>query len=84
MSLKELKKALTGTTVICSKRTIKLLKQGKVKKVFLSSNCREDIKKRIEYYGSLGNVEIYEIKKQPLELGNLCKKSYAVSVVSVL
>ena len=83
MSLKELKKVLTEKVIIGSEETIKKLKQGKTKKVFLASNCREDVKARIKRYAQLGNIEIYELEETNRELGTLCKKSYAISVISV-
>lgn len=83
MSLKELRKALNEKLVIGSERTIKLMKQGKIKKVFLASNCREEIKNQIKRYAELSKVEVYEMKEANDELGTICKKSYSISVISV-
>jgi len=83
MSLKELKKAIAGKAIYGSKETLKLIKRGKVQKVFLSSNCQEDFKRRIQKYAVLGEIEVFEMKENNHELGTLCKKPYAISVISI-
>ena len=82
MSIKELKKILTANPILGTKETIKRIKQGKINKVFLASNCREDIKKQIHYYAKIGKIEVYEMKETSAELGTVCKKPYAISVLS--
>lgn len=70
--------------VIGSKRTIKYLKLGKIEKVFISKNAPEDFKKDIIYYAKLGNVEVEELNYTNEEVGNLLKKPFKVSVISIL
>jgi large subunit ribosomal protein L30e len=84
MSTKKLREALKEKNVIFgSEETIKQLKLGKVKKVFVSRNCKEDVKERIRHYCEVGNVELVEMKEANDELGVICKKPFAISVVSV-
>lgn len=83
-NISELKKLLKADKVILgTDRTLKLLKLGSADRVFLSSNCPEDIQKDIEYYAKLSNVPLIHLKQPNDELGILCKKPYPVSVLSV-
>ena len=79
MSLEELKKALKEKTVIFGTiKTLKNLKLGKCKKVFLSSNCPEKVRKEIKGY----DVEVIELKEPSTELSLICKKPHNISVLS--
>jgi len=83
MSLADLKKALkTEKMVFGTERTIKNLRNGKVKKVFIAINCPEDIKKDLEYYCKISKVEIEQLNQLNDELALTCKKNFPVSVVS--
>lgn len=83
-NISELKKLIKEEKIILgTDRTIKLLKQGSADRVFLSSNCPDDVKKDIEYYAKLSNVPLIYLKQPNDELGILCKKPYPVSVLSV-
>ncbi|MBI5002565.1 50S ribosomal protein L30e [Candidatus Woesearchaeota archaeon] len=83
-NISELKKLLKSDKIILgTDRTLKLLKLGTTDRVFLSSNCPEEVKKDIEYYAKLSNVPLIYLKQPNDELGILCKKPYPVSVLSV-
>lgn len=83
-NISELKKLLkTDKIILGTDRTLKLLKLGSADRVFLSSNCPEEVKKDIEYYAKLSNVPLIHLKQPNDELGILCKKPYPVSVLSV-
>ncbi len=83
-NISELKKLLkTDKIILGTDRTLKLLKLGTADRVFLSSNCPEEVKKDIEYYAKLSNVPLIHLKQPNDELGILCKKPYPVSVLSV-
>lgn len=75
--LKE-KKIIIGTD-----RTLKNLKLGKIKKVYLSSTCSEQLSKSVEHYSKLSKASVVKLKYPSDELGILCKKSFFVSVLSV-
>lgn len=84
MSTKKLKKALEEKNVIFgSEETIKKLKHGKLKIVFVSSNCKEEVKERIKHYCEVGKVELIEMEEANDEIGVICKKPFPISVVSV-
>lgn len=75
----EEKKIIIGTD-----RTIKNLKLGKIKKIYVTKNIPEDVKKDIEHYSKLAKVEVVALKYANEELGVICKKPFAISVVSLL
>ena len=80
----ELKKLLgTDKLIIGTERTIKLLKTGKLAKVFVSYNVAKQVKEDIEYYSGLSKTEIVETGKSNEELGVICKKPFTISVLGV-
>ncbi len=82
MSSEQLKKALEKEKMVFgSERTIKKLKRGNVKKVFLASNCKKEIKEKIEHYAKLINVEVISLKMNNEELGVFCKKPFFIGVL---
>jgi len=60
--------------------SLKRIKKGEAKKVYLSSNCfnKEEIIKNCK----INNIEYEELKETSKEVGILCKKPFNVSVVS--
>ncbi len=84
-SISELKKLLkTDNVVLGTERTLKILKSGNAEKVFLSSNCPDDVKKDVEYYAKFAGIPLIYLKQPNDELGILCKKPYPVSVLTIL
>lgn len=80
----EIRKLVKGKEIIIgTDRTLKNLKLGKIKKVFLSSNCSEKMIKDIEHYSKLCKASVVTLKYPNDELGILCKKSFSISVLSV-
>ena len=85
MSLIELKKALKdGKLNIGTEETIKLLKNKKVKEVFVSSNCSEDVKDRIKKYCKISECKFSQLEENSKDLGAICKKPFSISVCSYL
>lgn len=84
MSLAELMKVLKEKNIVFgSKETIKNLKRGAVKRVFLASNCPKKVETDIEHYAKIGKVEVTKLDQPNDELALLCKKPYPVTVVSI-
>lgn len=84
-AISEIKKALKeGKAIIGTERTLKDLKLGKVSKIYLTSNCPEDVEEDVKYYSKLAKVEVVKLKQPNDELGALCKKPFSVSVLSVV
>ena len=79
-SVEDIRKGLERKKIILgTDRVIKNLKLGKIVKVYLSSNCPDDVKEEVKRY----KVEVVELKQPNDELGALCKKQFSVSVLGV-
>ncbi len=81
----ELQKLLANNKLVFgTQQTLKLLREGKAKKVFLMSNCKPSVKKDVEKYCGLNNVECVELSQTGEEAGTLCRKPFSISVIGVL
>jgi len=81
----EIKKLIKSKElVIGTERTIKNLRLGRLRKVFLTSNCPADVKNSVECYSKLSNAEVEQLDIPNDELGVLCKKRFAISVMGLL
>lgn len=81
MSTENLKKALNEKTfTIGTEKTLKELKKGKVKEVFLAKNCPELLKKRIQKYSEVTKVKVTQLQETNEEVGSLCKKPFSINV----
>lgn len=79
----DLKKVIKDQKVIIgTERTIKNLKLGKAKKVFLASNCPKKVKEEILYLAKLANAQVEELDIPDEEVGMVCKKGFRISVLS--
>jgi len=70
--------------VIGTERTLKLLKLGKLKLIYLSANCADATKEDIMHYSKQTKTEVKELQYPSDELGVVCKKLYSISVIGVL
>ncbi len=83
MSLENLKKAIKEKKLIIgTERTVKALKKGEVKEVFVSKNCPELLRKEIKNYAKISNISIVEMKENNKEIGTICKKPFAINLCS--
>ena len=73
-----------GKLVFGSEETVKLLRSGKLHRVMFSSNCSPIVRADIERLCSLGKVEFVSLEQTSEEVGTLCKKPFAISVVAVI
>lgn len=62
-----------------------LLKASKTppKLVILSSNCPEKQMRDIKHYATLSQTPVYVFEGNGLELGELCRKPFVISVIGV-
>ena len=74
----------TGKVVLGTRRTLKMLKLGKVKGVIIASTLRQDLKEDIIYYAKLSGIPYYEYKGSAVELGTLCGKPFIVSTIGII
>ena len=81
----ELKTLLrTGKVVLGTRRTLKMVKNGKVKMVIIASTLRQDLKDDIKTYAKLSNIPVYEYGGSGYDLGKLCGKPFMVSTIGVI
>lgn len=80
--LKQLKsQLLSGKVVVGMDCVMKNLKSGVLKRIFIASNCRQDVREDLHHYAKLQDVEVVDVDLSNEELGILCKKNFMVSVV---
>lgn len=72
------KKVFIGT-----EQTMKNLKLGNVSKIFLASNCIDNVKEDIKHYSELAGTEVVELDTPNDELGLMCRKPFSISVLGV-
>lgn len=84
-TLNELKKLLTSKRLIFGKeRTIKNLKQGKLEKIYICSNCAADVVQTIGIYAKQADVKLEMLEISNVELGEICRKPFIISVIGLL
>ena len=69
--------------VIGSEITVKKLRNGTVKIVFVAKNCPEQTQETIERYAKLSNAKVVHLDIDNDELGVRAKKPYSISVLAV-
>lgn len=74
----------SGKSVLGFKSTMKAIRSGKAKLVFISSNCPTIRKSQVQYYAMLGHVKIYLFSGNNAALGTTCGKLFNVSTFAVL
>lgn len=79
------KKAIEDSKIIIgTDETVKELKKGNLVKIFLSSNCPEDVKTSIEEYAELTGTEVVQLAYPNDEFAVLCKKPFPISLVGIM
>jgi large subunit ribosomal protein L30e len=69
--------------VIGGERTMKLLKTGKAKHIYLSKNCNNVVCDDVKRYATLSGIEVTSLDIASDELGAMCRKPFGISVLSV-
>jgi len=64
-----------------TERTMKLLRKGELKEVYLSKNCPKQIQEDVEHYAKLHSVKVNRAEETNEELGVICKKPFPISVI---
>jgi len=81
----EIRKLLgTKKIVIGTERVMKQLKAGSIEKVFVTSNCPEDIREDISRYARISKAAVVELEMPNDELGIVCKKPFSISIVGIV
>jgi len=85
INLDELKKLIEKEHYIVGGRmTLKLLKKGKISKIFISADCDRNFEDILKNDAENSKIPITFTGKTKEELGVLCKKPFTVSVLSFL
>ncbi len=74
----------TEKVILGTEQTLKLIKQGKIKKVFVSSNCPKDISSDLERYTKVDKFELILTDASNKELGIFAKKPFSISIIGIL
>jgi large subunit ribosomal protein L30e len=81
----EIKKLLGSDKLIIGKEeTLKAIRTGKLKKVFLASNADPKFVKDIEYYKNMSDMEVVSLQLTNEEVGSVCRKPFSISALGVL
>lgn len=84
-AVEDLRKLLAAEKLIFgTEDVLKLLRKGKLQKVVVASNCNERMKDDFSRYCEMAGVECLEIAQSSDEVGVLCRKPFAISVIGVL
>ena len=70
--------------VIGTKRTLMEMRKDNIGKIYVTLNCPEEVKEDINHYSKFSECKIVELKYHNDELGTLCKKPFAISVIGLL
>ena len=79
MSLSKLKEAIKNKNIVYGTQvTLKNLKLGKTKTVFLARDCPNETKDKIKKY----SAEVIELDEPSNEIALICKRAHSVLVLS--
>jgi large subunit ribosomal protein L30e len=83
--IRELQTAInTGKVVLGSRRTIKLLSNGRAKLVILAKNAPTITAEEIKYKAKLSGTPLYIFEGTSKDLGAACNKPFFVSAIAVI
>ena len=69
--------------IIGTERTMRGMKNKNISRVYVASNCPNEIKEDIVHYGKIGKIEVINLKENNEELGVICKKPFPISVLGI-
>ena len=72
-------KVKEGSVTIGTELTLKALKFGQLEKVIVTKNCSAKVRGDIE--SNKGDTEVISVEFNNEELGTICRKQFAISVV---
>jgi len=68
-------------SIIGANQVMKNLKLGKLKEIYMASNCPKHLSEDLRHYSKLYSVKINELKENNEQLGVVCKKHFSISVL---
>jgi len=83
--IEEIRKLLDSEKLLLgTDRTLKAMRSGTLKKIYIASNIDKKIKEDIEHYKEMSDFEILELKENNVDLGTICKKPFSISVIGLV
>ncbi len=80
--MKTLKDAVKNQKLIFgAKQTIKKIKTGELKQIFIARDCPEDIREDVLRFAKMAGVEVSEEQITSQEIGSICKKAFSINVL---
>ena len=73
----------SGKAVLGYKSTIKALRRGNLKAIFVSANTPSIVKAEINYYSLLANTHVYSYQGNNIDLGSACGRYHRVAVLGI-
>lgn len=67
--------------VFGTERSLKLIKNDRLRLIYLARNCADSVRDEIKHYGK--EIEIVELDASNNEIGVVCKKPFSVSVIGL-
>ena len=74
----------SGKPVLGYKQTLKSLRKGLLKAIFVAHNTPSIIKAEVNYYSVLSNTHIYHYTGNNIDLGSACGKYHRVAILGIL
>ncbi len=74
----------SGKAVLGYKQTLKTLRKGLLKAIFVAHNTPSIIKAEVNYYSVLSNTHIYHYTGNNIDLGSACGKYHRVAILGIL
>ena len=74
----------SGKAVLGYKQTLKSLRKGLLKAIFVAHNTPSIIKAEVNYYSVLSNTHIYHYTGNNIDLGSACGKYHRVAILGIL
>lgn len=69
--------------VFGAKQTTQLMRDRAAEKVYLAANCPDDVRREIEQYGRLSDVQVSVLEMPSDELGVLCRRQHMILVLGL-
>lgn len=73
----------SGKAVLGYKSTMKSLKKGQLKAIFVANNTPSVVKAEINYYCHLADTKVHLYQGSNVDLGAACGKYYSVSLMGI-
>jgi ribosomal protein L30E len=85
MHEEEIRKLLNSKKLLIGKdEVLKNIRKGLIAKVYIASNCPEDLHEDLLRYSKISQFELFETKVPNDELGTVCKKPFSIVILGVL